>query len=226
MTPKRLILAYEQPKSPIAEAYRTLRTNILFSKADGTLQTLVITSAGPGEGKSTTISNLAVAFAQTGKRVIIVDSDLRKPTQHRIFGKQRSGLTNILVENLKVHELVQETYIKNVWLLASGPIPPNPSELLSSPKYGEVISELKEDFDLVIIDAPPTLAVTDACIIAGQADGIILVLDSGTVKPEMAQKAKELLQKANGHLLGVILNRVQVEEEHAYYYYYYGDKKA
>lgn len=225
MAQQRKLIVHEDAKSPIAEAYRTLRTNIQFSKVDGDLRTIMFTSAGPGEGKSTTAANTAVAISQTGKKVIMIDCDLRKPVLHKIFGKRNRGVTNILVEELSVADLVQDTDIDNLRILTSGPIPPNPSELLGSARMLEIIESLKQLADVVIIDAPPTVAVTDASVLASKVDGIVLVLNSQTVRPEMAQKAKELLTKANGHILGVILNRVEIEEEHAYYYYYYGNEK-
>jgi len=221
ITTRRLIV-HEDAKSPIAEAYRTLRTNIQFSKADGKLQTIMFTSAGPGEGKSTTIANAAVTLAQSGKQVILIDCDLRKPVQHKIFRKKNRGLTNILVEEVPVQDFLQDTEIENLRILTSGPIPPNPSELLGSRRMQELLDYLKTEADYLIIDAPPVIAVTDACVLASKVDGINLVIDSGAIRPEMAQKAKDLLIKANGHILGVILNRVEIEEEHAYYYYYYG----
>jgi capsular exopolysaccharide synthesis family protein len=182
----------------------------------------MFTSSGPGEGKSTTTANTAVALAQSGKKVIIVDCDLRKPVQHKIFGKSNKGLTNILVENIPIESVLQQTQVENLYLLTSGPIPPNPSELLGGKKLVEVLDALKLQADYVIIDAPPVIAVTDACVLASKVDGVNLVIGAGIVRPEMAQKAKELLTKAKGHLLGVILNRVEIEQEHAYYYYYYG----
>jgi capsular exopolysaccharide synthesis family protein len=219
---KYKLIVHEQAKSPIAEAYRTLRTNIQFSKTDGQLQTILFTSSGPGEGKSTTLANTAVALAQSGKQVIMMDCDLRKPVLHKIFDARNHGITNILVEEYRVEDLLQGTQVENLRILTSGPIPPNPSELLGSMKMQGLFNYLKEQADYLIIDAPPVIAVTDACVLASKVDGIVLVVNSGTVRPEMAQKAKDLLIKANGHLLGVILNRVEIEEEYAYYYYYYG----
>ena len=220
---ERKLIVHEQPKSPTAEAYRTLRTNLQFAKVDGELKTVMFTSTGPGEGKSTTIANTAVALAQSGKKVILVDGDLRKPVQHKIFGKQNQGLTNILVENLNIRDQIQETGIENLRLLTSGPIPPNPSELMGSRKMSELLEVLKKDADIVLIDSPPVVAVTDASVLASQVDGVVAVLDSGAVRPEMAQRAKELITNANGTILGVILNRVEIDDEHAYYYYYYGN---
>lgn len=225
MAQQRKLIVHEDAKSPIAEAYRTLRTNIQFAKVDSDLCTIMLTSAGPGEGKSTTTANTAVALAQAGKQVILVDCDLRKPVQHKIFGKRNRGVTNILVEELSPIDLIQDTDIDNLRILTSGPIPPNPSELLGSSRMQALIADLQGRADVIVIDAPPTVAVTDACVLASRVDGIILVLDSQVIRPEMAQKAKELLLKANGHILGVILNRVEIEEEHAYYYYYYGNEK-
>ncbi len=221
------LIVHEQVKSPISEAYRTLRTNLLFSKIVGELKVIIFTSAGPGEGKSTTVANLAVSLANSGKRVILMDCDLRKPTQHKIFGRKNRGLTNALVENLAVTDLIQDTDIENLKVLTSGPIPPNPSELLGSRNMQGIIDCLKKEADFLLIDTPPVVAVTDVCVLVGKVDGVALVLDTGTIKPEMAQKAKELLRKANARLLGVVLNRVEIEAEHAYYYYYYdSDNKA
>lgn len=220
---QRKLIVHEDPKSPISEAYRTLRTNLQFAKINSELRTIMFTSSGPAEGKSTTIANVAVALAQSGRSIILVDCDLRKPVQHRIFGKRNKGVTNILVDDSSVEAFLQETEIDNLRILPSGPIPPNPSELLSSTKMAELLNELKGMADLILIDAPPTIAVTDAAVMAVKVDGIVLVIDSTSVRPEMAQKAKELLVKANGHILGAILNRVEIEDEHAYYYYYYGN---
>ena len=222
---ERKLIVQEQPKSPVAEAYRTLRTNLQYAKVDGELKTIMFTSAGPGEGKSTTVANTAVALAQSGKKVILVDCDLRKPVQHKTFKLKNQGLTNVLVEHLQVADYIQDTSVENLRLVTSGPIPPNPSELLGSLKMAELLAALKDQADIVLIDVPPVVAVTDASVLASQVDGITLVLDSGTVRPEMAQRAKELLTNANGRILGVVLNRVEIDDEHAYYYYYYGNEK-
>ena len=224
MNSKRKLIVHENAKSPIAEAFRTLRTNIHFAKVDGELHTLMFTSTGPAEGKSTVAANTAVAIAQSGKTVVIVDCDLRKPVQHHIFDCKNRGVTNILVEDIDPIELLQETAVENLKLLPSGPIPPNPSELLSSVKMGTLITTLREQADVVIIDAPPAIAVTDACVLASRVDGILLVIGSGITRPEMAQQARDLLQKAQGKILGAILNRVEITKDHYYYYYYYGDE--
>ena len=219
---QRRLIVHEQPKSPIAEAYRTLRTNIQYAKVDGELKVLLFTSAGPGEGKSTVAANSAVALAQAGHRVILVDCDLRKPVQHHLFNVNKKGLTNCLVGESPVTELLQETEVANLRVLTSGPIPPNPAELLGSSRMDAALAALKEVCDYLVIDCPPVIAVTDACVLARKADGVFLVLDADQVRPEMAQKAKELLQNAQGTIAGVILNRAEIEAEHSYYYYYYG----
>ena len=219
---QRRLIVHEQPKSPIAEAYRTLRTNIQYAKVDGELKVLLFTSAGPGEGKSTVAANSAVALAQAGHRVILVDCDLRKPVQHHLFNVNKKGLTNCLVGESPVTELLQETEVANLRVLTSGPIPPNPAELLGSSRMDAALAALKEVCDYLVIDCPPVIAVTDACVLARKADGVFLVLDADQVRPEMAQKAKELLLNAQGTIAGVILNRAEIEAEHSYYYYYYG----
>jgi len=218
---ERKLIVHEQAKSPISEAYRTLRTNLQFSKIHDDLKLVMFTSSGPGEGKSTTAANTAVAMAQAGKNVLIIDCDLRKPVQHRIFGKKKDGLSNLIVESLSLDQVIQSTEVPGLSLLTSGPIPPNPSELLGSAKMDDFLAVAKERFDLVILDAPPVLAVTDACVLASKVDGIALVIASGKVRPEIAAKAKDLLMKAKGHILGVVLNRIEIEKEHAHYYYYY-----
>jgi capsular exopolysaccharide synthesis family protein len=219
---KHQLIVHEQPKSPIAEAYRTLRTNIQYAKVDGELKVLLFTSAGPGEGKSTVAANTAVALAQAGHRVVLVDCDLRKPVQHHVFSLNKKGLTNCLVGESPASELLQDTEVANLRVLTSGPIPPNPAELLGSSRMGVALDALKQIADFVVIDCPPTIAVTDACVMSRRADGVILVLDADTVRPEMAQKAKELLENAQAPILGAILNRAEIESEHSYYYYYYG----
>ena len=225
----RRLIVHEQPKSPIAEAYRTLRTNIQYARVDGDLKVLLFTSAGPGEGKSTVAANSAVALAQTGRRVILVDCDLRKPVQHHLFNLNKKGLTNCLVGESLAAELLQDTEIDGLRVLTSGPIPPNPAELLGSSRMEQTVNALKEIADYIVLDCPPVIAVTDASVLSRRADGVVLVLDADQVRPEMAQKAKELLENAQANLLGTILNRAEVEEEHSYYYYYYGhgdEKKA
>jgi len=222
---QRRLIVHDQPKSPIAEAYRTLRTNIQYARVDGELKVLLFTSAGPGEGKSTVAANSAVALAQAGHRVVLVDCDLRKPVQHHVFKLNKKGLTNCLVGESPVLDLLQDTEVPNLRVLTSGPIPPNPAELLGSSRMDAALAALKEVVDYLVLDCPPVIAVTDACVLARKADGVFLVLDADQVRPEMAQKAKELLVNAQATIAGVILNRAEIESEHSYYYYYYGHRE-
>lgn len=226
MKRQHTLIVHEDAKSLVAEAYRVIRTNLQFCQTDSSLHTLIFTSAGPDEGKSTTIANTAVALAQTGKKVLLVDCDLRKPMQHHIFKKNKAGVTNHLAEGTLLTELFQESGVPNLTLLTSGPVPPNPSELLGSEKMKQLLAQLREEYDYVLIDAPPVIAVTDAAVLASKVDGVVLVLDSGNVRPEMAQQAQKLIQAANGKILGAILNKVEIDEEHSYYYYYYGKEHS
>lgn len=221
LTLKRRLLAHNSPKDPVAEQYRTIRTNIQFSDADQAIKSIVLTSTGPGEGKSTTASNLATVYAQQGLRVLLIDADLRKPTSHYTFRLENHvGLTNVLTKQSTLGQAVQGTEVPDLFLLTSGPIPPNPAELLASNKMTELLKEMKEEFDMVVFDTPPVLAVADAQILANQVDGSILVVSSGKTDKEAAVKAKELLLKANAKLLGAVLNNRKMEEGSDYYYYY------
>ncbi|MBY0063434.1 MULTISPECIES: CpsD/CapB family tyrosine-protein kinase [Priestia] len=221
LTLKRRLLSHNSPKDPVAEQYRTIRTNIQFSDADQDIKSIVLTSTGPGEGKSTTASNLATVYAQQGLRVLLIDADLRKPTAHYTFRLENHvGLTNVLTKQSTLGQAVQATEVQDLSLLTSGPIPPNPAELLASNNMTELLKEMKAQFDMVIFDTPPVLAVADAQILANQVDGSILVVSSGKTDKEAAVKAKELLLKANAKVLGAVLNNRKMEEGSDYYYYY------
>lgn len=181
----------------------------------------MITSSGPGEGKSTTTANLAVVFAQQGKKVLLVDADLRKPTMHYTFNLTNTfGLTSVLTRQVTLDEAITETKEQNLFVLPSGPIPPNPAELLGSKAMDHFFEEALQDvFDLIIFDTPPLLAVTDAQILANKCDGSILVISSGKTEKDMVVKAKEMLGTANGKLLGVVLNNKKMKSNQHYYYY-------
>lgn len=225
-TNKRPIITHQNPKSPISEAYRTLRTNIQFSAIDEELKVIMVTSAGPGEGKSTTLINLAAAYAQSDKKVLVIDADLRKPTMHHtLMVSNRSGLTNLLTNQTSIDKVVGETFIPNLFAITSGPIPPNPSEILASKRMVSLLNELKEQFDIILIDTPPAIAVTDAQIISSRSDGVILVVDSEKVKRDVALKAKQNLENVRARILGVVLNNVDRKNKDSYYYYYYGESK-
>lgn len=219
----QMLITKIKPKSPVSEQYRTIRTNISFSAIDGEIKTLMFTSTAPGEGKTTTASNIAVVFAQQGKKVLLVDADLRKPTIHYTFNSMNNkGLTGVLTKQATLEEAVVPGGVDNLTILTSGPIPPNPAEMLSSKAFQVFFEKIKKEFDVVIFDTPPILAVTDGQIIANKCDGTILVVSAGKTEKAEALKAKELLEKAKGKLLGVILNNKKQRESH--YYYYHGAK--
>lgn len=218
---RRSLITKVAPKSPISEQYRTIRTNIQYSSVDKEMKSIVVTSSGAMEGKSTTIANLAVVFAQQGKKVLLVDADLRKPTVHYTFQLMNTvGLTNILTKQASLLEAVQETDVEDLNVLTAGPIPPNPAELLASVSMEYLVKEASENFDLILFEAPPILAVTDAQVLANLTDGSILVTSSGTTDKDNAIKAKELLQNAKAKLLGAVLNNKKVTRDSQYYYYY------
>ncbi|WML58616.1 CpsD/CapB family tyrosine-protein kinase [Neobacillus sp. PS2-9] len=219
---RKLITAIA-PKSPISEQYRTIRTNIQYSSIDSEIRAMMVTSSGPGEGKSTTAANLAVTFAQLGKKVLLVDGDLRKPTVHHTFAvNNQVGFTTVLTKQASLEKAVVETEEQDLYILTSGPIPPNPAELLSSKSMELFIEEAKQNFDYVIFDTPPLLAVADPQILANQCDGSILVVYSERTEIDQAKKSKELLENAKGKLLGVVLNHKELKNND--YYYYYGAK--
>jgi len=214
-----------------AEAYRVLRTNVQFSTIDSPGQTLLVTSANPGEGKSTTAANLALVMAQAGKKVVLVDSDLRRPSLHHLFGlSNEQGLTNLLLSTQSsVNGYAQRTRFDNLAVVTSGPLPPNPSELLASRRLDSLLDGLKTQADVVILDSPPALPVTDACILAAKVDGTMLVVDSSKTRSQALRRAKEALTKSKTRLLGAVLNKLKRRGGGYYYYHYYysadGDKK-
>ncbi|QNB47103.1 polysaccharide biosynthesis tyrosine autokinase [Thermanaerosceptrum fracticalcis] len=220
------LIAHHYPKSPEAEAFKVLRTNLQFLGMNKEIRSIAFTSSGPDEGKSTVLANLAVTLAQTGKKILVIDADLRLPVQHKIFTRHNAvGLTNVLAENADLDECIRETKSEGVYLLSSGPIPPNPAELLASERMTCLIKKLTERFDYVLVDTPPVLAVTDAVLLSVKVDGIILVAVSGRTRIDRAKEAKEHLVRAKARILGVVLNSVERSREDHYYYYYYGEGK-
>lgn len=217
----RKLIAFTTPKSFVAEQFRTLRTNITFSSPDADIRTMVITSAAPSEGKSTTSANLAVVYAQEGKRVLLVDGDMRKPTTHHTFHLGNSiGLSSVLTRQATIDEAVRTTAIERLELLTSGPIPPNPAELLASKSMDALIRQLHDMYDLIIFDAPPVLSVTDGQILANKCDGTILVVSSRNTEKEMAAKAKDAILASNSQIIGAVLNNYELPKDNHYYQYY------
>lgn len=223
MRRRRNIVTRENPKSPIAEAFRTLRTNIQFSSIDEDLNSIVVTSSGPGEGKSTVSVNMATTMAQADKKILLVDCDLRKPVVHTFFGIVNArGLTNILAEGLSIENVVYEPVRDgNLHVLTAGPIPPNPAELLGSKRMKGFLKDAETKYDTIILDSPPIGVVTDAAILSTVADGTVLVCAVGQAEVEAAKAAKALLDKVDANILGVILNKVPVTQGGYYKYHYH-----
>lgn len=219
------LITLSNPRSPLSEAYRTLRTNLEFSSLDKPIRSMVVTSAAPEEGKSTTLANLAVVLAQAGKKVIVVDCDLRRPSLHKIFNAQSTaGFTDMMRDDTLLKKPpLEETDVANLKLLVSGMIPPNPAELLASKRMDEVIAALLKIGDIVLFDAPPVIAVTDAAVLASKVDVVLLVVSAGRTKRDHAKKAKALLDKVNARLIGTVLNNVKGEA--GLYQYYAGEEK-
>lgn len=205
-----------------AEAFKSVRTNVLFSSADDGMRTLVVTSAGPGEGKSLVSSNLAIALAQAGQRVLLIDADMRRPRVHEIFGgEQEPGLSNVLSGNAKTSEAVRKSGTAGLWLMPAGHIPPNPAELLGSRRYSDFIASLGAHFDWVVLDTPPVMVVADSSIVANQSSGVVFVVRADHTSRHAVRAAVEQLEAANAHLLGSVLNSVDVVRNPYYYSSYY-----
>ncbi|WP_423188930.1 CpsD/CapB family tyrosine-protein kinase [Alkalibacterium sp. f15] len=217
------LVVVNKPTSVVSEQFRTIRTNIQFSMIDETIRTIVVTSAGPGSGKSIISANLAATFASEEKRVLLVDADMRKPTVHKTFKvRNNDGLTTLLTDKkAHVEDVVYRTQTDGLYVLTSGAIPPNPAELLSSKRMEEVKQEMLDYFDMVIFDMPPLLAVTDAQVMASKTDGVLFVIPKGQASKDEVVKAKDLLDKVKANVLGAVLNRVEKSDDN--YYYYYGE---
>ncbi|MEP6775874.1 MAG: CpsD/CapB family tyrosine-protein kinase [Chloroflexota bacterium] len=220
------LVAYAEPKSAAAEAYRTLRTNITFASPDKPVHVIIATSTSPDDGKSTTIANLAITFAASGASTVLVDGDLRRPHLHTIFGlPNEQGLTTMVVDMARATAggaepiiPLQNTQVANLQVLTSGPVPPNPAEILSSQRMTELLEMLRGKADYVLIDTPPIIAVTDAAVLASRVDGVLLVVNAGKTKRELAIKARDMLKQVNANVIGVVLNNAQVDKS-AYAYY-------
>lgn len=224
------LITFGHPKSMLSEAYRNIRTSILLSFSGKPPKKIVISSPNPAEGKTTTVINTAIALSQTGARVLIIEADLRKPRIYRIFEQENGiGLSNFLSGNADLESIIRKTEIPNLFCILSGPLPPNPSELLGSCVFKNMIESLGERFDHLVIDAPPILGFADSIILSTSVDGVILVVQGGKTPRETLQRAKDVLSQVNARILGVVINRVNIRRSgydgYGYYYhYYYGEK--
>lgn len=213
---------HDDPKAVAAEAFRTLRTNLQFTNPDRNLKSLLVTSPGPGEGKSTVAANLAVAWAQAGRKVAVVECDFRRPVLDHFFPlKAEQGLTAYLAGQVPLEAVIRASGIPGLDILLAGAQPPNPAELLQTQAMAAALDYLEENYDWVVFDGPPILAVTDSAVLANQVDGTILVIQAYEVPRKMALQAKNLLDQAKGHLLGVVLNGIRPRGGQDYQYYYY-----
>ena len=207
------------PKSIDAEAYRSLRSNIEYSSFDDEYRVIVVTSSVPGEGKSTTSGNLAIALAQSGNSVLLVDCDMRKPSIHKMFKISNAAGTAELLLRKKLFEEVANKYNENLTIITAGKIPPNPSEMLASRAMTAFIEEMKKEFKYIILDTPPLQAVTDAQVLSTKADGVLLIVRAGSTKREMVFNSVDLIKKVQGKVIGTVLNGVENKKNNNYYYY-------
>jgi capsular exopolysaccharide synthesis family protein len=228
------LVVFREPKSAIAECCRAIRTNLLFMTPDKPFQTLLVTSANPQEGKSATVINLGITMAQSGSRVLLVDTDMRRPRLHKAFKVPNdAGISSVVVGEKSLDDAIKSTEVPNLFVLPCGPIPPNPSEMLHTQAFQALLKEVQGKFDKIILDSPPVGVVADAAVLASGADASLLVLKAARTPREMARKAVRALSDVNAKLLGAILNDVDLENPkygevyYAYYRYgyYYADKK-
>ena len=219
----KAIISYNDPKSVISEQYRAIRTNIEYSNVDQNTKTILVTSSDKNEGKTTTVSNLAVSFANLNKKVLIIDCDLRNPSIHKMFKINNIyGLTDILAKDRAVDKCIQETELENLYVLTAGATPPNPAEILSSEKMKNLIEDLKNIYDYIFIDTPPIGLVTDAGVLSSFIDGVVLVVKSESVEKKYLEETKKKLDAVDARILGAILNSYKSEQKDYNYYSYYG----
>lgn len=220
-SPRQLIVD-KMPYAMVSEQFRTIRTNIMYAGVKTDIKAVLFASDEPAAGKSTVASNMALAYAQTGKKTLLLDADLRRPTSHHTFEvSNEAGLSNAIVNDISLNDVIKRTDFVNLDLITSGPIPPNPAELLSAPKLDAIMVRLKTDYDIVIIDSPPLLSVTDAQLISKSADGVILVTNVGKNNRDRLKDAIELLGKSNANIIGIVLNqRPNKTRKEGYNYYY------
>jgi len=215
------LITQAEPKSAASEAYRMLRTNIQFAGLDQPARSIVFTSAAPGEGKTTSVANFGVVAAEAGSRVCLIDSDLRRPALHRLFGLQNTkGLSTALLHGLPLAELAQPTATPSLSVLTSGPAPPNPAELVASKRMRELFESATKDFDLVLCDSPPVISVTDGIALAAQCDGVVLVIRVGAIAHEALRRVADQIEAVKSRILGVVLNSVDLRRDGYNYKYY------
>jgi len=215
------LITVTDPRGTASEDYRTLRTSLLYSLVDTPPKVVVVTSPGPSEGKSTTCANLGVVLAQVDKQTLIVDCDMRKPTIHKIFGlRNLRGLVNVLAGEHDLHEVCQEA-LPGLKAITTGPIPPNPAELLSSRRFTELLNQAREEFDYVLLDVPPIGIVSDPAIAATQGDGVLLVVDAQNTRKGSVRQAMRSLEGVGANVLGTVMNNVKVSKGSYYYRYNY-----
>ncbi|MFT6627733.1 MAG: succinoglycan biosynthesis transport protein ExoP, partial [Flavobacteriales bacterium] len=213
---------HQFPRSAVAESARTIRTNLNFLASESPLRSMLVTSPGPREGKTTTTLNMGAVMAQAGTRVLIVDSDLRRPRIHRSFGLDNDkGLSSMLMHGAAGEDVICKTEVENLDILPSGPLPPNPAELLDSPRFAAVLKELMGMYDRVIFDSPPVTPVTDAAIVSGYVDGVVLVVRSGVTMRSLLARTLEQLSAVNADIIGSVMNDVDITRRSTGYYYYY-----
>lgn len=215
--------------SPLMEAFRTVRTNLVYLGVDKPLRSLLVTSAVPKEGKTTTVANMGATMALAGTRVLLVDADLRRPALHQVFQiDAKPGLTSLLGDQADPAQAIQATKLTNLFVLPSGPHVPNPNELLGSRRMADLVKRLQDQYDVLVMDSPPMFATADPLVLAGISDGVILVLRSGAVPRDVASRVKQQLESVKANILGVVLNAFDFRREayysssSYYYYYYYG----
>ena len=219
---KRSLITHFDSKSNNAESYRVIRTNIQFSNVDKKLKSILVTSASPGEGKTTTVCNIAVAFAQAGHRTILIDADMRKPRVHRIFSESNAkGLSLAITDLVNYRSNIHRSEIHNLDVMFSGPIPPNPAELLNSNNFKALLELLEKDYDYIFFDTPPSSPFTDAIVLSTVVDAVLLVISSGKVEKEVIKYTISLFRNVNANILGAILNRLDSSSRTNYNYYYY-----
>ena len=220
---KRRLITKEDPRSPVSEAYRSLRTSMLYTDIDKKTRSILVSSAGPGEGKTTTVANMAITYANLGKKTLLIDTDLRRPVVHKIMNLEKEpGITNYLAGNIKnFKDLVKPTDINNLFAVTSGIIPPNPSELLGSKKMGELIKDLEQDWDMILFDSPPLVAVTDATMVSKEIDSIVIVVKVGQTDKKAFEHTIQSLRNVAAPIGGVVLNAVTHKNSYGSYYYYY-----